>query len=211
MSIPGYLCNFAGCPRLAWVGRFLAPLSLLASEGVRLPIIRILVAGSAVAYWLIITLATSGQSAMKLNSMGYLPMETAAQGSSKLSSPIPFQTVARGSRSGIRESLQAVARSQTEWETLWQKHVSSQSSPPSLPAVDFSNEIVVAIFLGEKPTGGHGVEIIGVDSSDGAVTVSFAEKGPRPGDMQIQAFTQPFHIVRIVNHRSEEVRFRRVS
>jgi hypothetical protein len=43
------------------------------------------------------------------------------------------------------------------------------------------------------------------------VIISFNEKGPRPGDIQIQAFTQPFHIVRIANHRTEEVKFRRVS
>jgi hypothetical protein len=177
----------------------------------RSPKIRILIVGAAVTYSLIVALTTSGLAAMRSNSMESSPIEIAAQGSSKLPSPIPFQTVARGSRSGIRESLQTVARSQIEWEALWQKHVSSQSNPPSLPAVDFSNEIVVAVFLGEKPTGGYGIEIISADPSDGPLTVSFNEKGPRSGDMQIQAFTQPFHIVRIANHRIEEVRFRRVS
>src|SRR4030095_2763552 len=188
-----------------------SPLSMVKRPiDLRLPTIRILVRGAPVACSLI-ALATSGQAAMKSNSTGHSPIEIAAQGSSKSQSPIPFQTVARGSRSGIRESLQTVARSQSEWEALWQKHGSAQSNPPSLPPVDFGNEIVVAIFLGEKPSGGYGIEIIGAEPSDGAVIISFNEKGPRPGDIQIQAFTQPFHIVRIANHRTEEVKFRRVS
>jgi len=148
---------------------------------------------------------------MKSISLDHSLIEVAAQARTKSPSSIPFQTVARGSRSGIGEPLQTVVRSQPEWQALWQKHVSSQSNPPPLPVVDFSNEIVAAVFIGEKPTGGYVIAITSVDPSDGALIVSFNEKGPRPGDLQTQAFTQPFHIVRITNHRSEEVRFRRVS
>ena len=134
----------------------------------------------------------------------------AAQAASNSAHKISFQTVARGFRSGIREPLQAVIRNETEWRALWQKHVSIQADPPPLPTIDFTKDIVAAVFLGEKPTGGYAIEIVGAERNDGTLTVSFNEKRPQPGGMTIQSFTQPFHIVRVAATATENVVFRRL-
>jgi len=122
---------------------------------------------------------------------------------------IPFQTIAKGTRSGVSEAGQVIVRTQAEWNALWQKHSSMESSPSQAPAIDFNKEIVIGIFRGQKPTGGYDVEITSVERSNGTLIVSFREKSPQPGAVLTQAFTQPFHMVRIEINETLAVRFRR--
>jgi len=170
-----------------------------------IPVARHLVASSLLV---LILCGLPEANAMAKNSF---PAEVAAtQAASNLPNKIFFQTVAKGFRSGIRAPLQAVARSQSEWDGLWRKHVSNQTNPPPPPSIDFTKEIVAAVFLGEKPTGGYEIQIVSADRSDGSLTLSFDEKHPPPGGMTIQAFTQPFHIVRVAATGTETVVFRRL-
>ena len=122
---------------------------------------------------------------------------------------IPFQTIAKGTRSGVSEAGQIIVRTQAEWNALWQKHSSMESNRSQAPALDFNKEIVTGIFLGQKPTSGYDVEIISMERSDGTLTVSLREKSPQPGAVLTQAFTQPFHMVRIEINETPAVRFRR--
>jgi len=122
---------------------------------------------------------------------------------------VPLKTIAKGFRSGIREPSQIAVRSQSEWQKLWRQHTSTSTVPAPLPVVDFDKEIVAAVFLGEKPTGGYGVEISSAEVADRALTVFVRETSPKPGAMVTQAINQPFHIVRIETAGVETVSFRR--
>jgi hypothetical protein len=121
---------------------------------------------------------------------------------------LSFQMIAKGYRSGVREPLQTVVRSQAEWDSVWKRH-SVETNPPPPPFVDFKRQIVVAVFLGEKPTGGYDVEIIGAEQSDGALVIHYREKSPLPGSIAIQALTQPFHIIQMVRDDNFKPTFRR--
>ena len=68
---------------------------------------------------------------------------------------------------------------------------------PNAPEVDFSEEMVIAIFSGEKPTGGYSIEITKVELDEDEVTIFFEEVSPEPGQPVTEALTQPFHIVKI--------------
>jgi hypothetical protein len=123
---------------------------------------------------------------------------------------ISFQTIAKGHRSGVLEPLQTVVRNQGDWAALWKKHTSIESNPPLLPDSDFAKHMVVAVFAGEKPTGGHDIEITSVERVDERLLVSFAERSPSPGTIVTQAFTQPFHIAKVASQGSATVSFRRL-
>ena len=127
----------------------------------------------------------------------------------KPAAPVTFRSVGKGYRSGIRAPLQIVARNQSEWNALWRQHVSSDPSSRPPPVVDFDKEVVVALFLGDKPTGGYDVQISRAEQSSDALTIYYREKTPPPGGMVTQALTQPFHIVRIIGEVNSEVIFRR--
>jgi PrcB C-terminal len=135
----------------------------------------------------------------------------AAQNSNQPAIQVPFQSIAKGSRSGVRDSLQLVVRNQAEWDALWKRHVSIETNPPPAPAIDFNKQIVVAVFLGEKPTGGYDVEIIRAEQTDGALVIHYREKNPPPGGIVIQALTQPFHIIRVARDDNLTPAFRRAS
>jgi hypothetical protein len=115
-------------------------------------------------------------------------------------------TVAQGSRSGIEEHREAIVRTAADWPALWKAHGASGSPP----AVDFANDMVVAVFLGTRPTGGFRVEITGAHAEAQSLVVDYVERRPGPEDIVSQALTSPFHIVRLPRHAGP-VSFRLVS
>jgi hypothetical protein len=122
---------------------------------------------------------------------------------------LKFETLAKNTRSGVREPLQIVVRSPEQWKALWKKHVGSDPNSPPAPAVDFNNNIIAAVFSGEKPTGGYTVEITAAEKSDGMLLIHYRETSPRPGGIVTQALTQPFHIVTIVGGSNLQAEFRK--
>ncbi len=124
-------------------------------------------------------------------------------------SEVTFQTLSKGSRSGVRDRRQVILRSQAEWNALWAQHVSVDMNPAPPPTINFATDLVVAVFLGEQPTGGSDVVISRAQRSDGTVIIYFRERAPAPGAIVTQSLTQPFHIVRINNSVDSMVSFRR--
>jgi hypothetical protein len=161
----------------------------------------------AILFSLIATCPACSSKASKPSEKPESTVTTAEAPTTRLS----FQTIDKGSRSGVREPLQTVVRHSAEWNALWQKHASVKPNPPSTPAVDFSKDIVAAVFLGEKPTGGFDVEIVRIDQTATAVVIEYREKSPLPGSVVTQALTQPFHIVKVLGASSLTASFRRAS
>lgn len=117
-----------------------------------------------------------------------------------------LRTIGKGAQSNIDSSRQAVARTQAEWTALWKAH--DYDRP--VPAVDFSREMVVAVFMGSRPTGGYAVEIVSAAEREGALVVSYRERAPSRDAMTAQVLTSPFHMVAIAKHAGE-VRFERAG
>jgi hypothetical protein len=113
-------------------------------------------------------------------------------------------SVARGPMSAIIDSKEVVARSDAEWKTLWQESGSAQP----LPAVDFSKEMVAAVFLGSRPTGGYSVEIVGARLEGEVLIIDYAERRPGRAEIVTQVLTSPFHMVRLPAHKGP-VRFQK--
>jgi hypothetical protein len=104
--------------------------------------------------------------------------------------------------SGIDRAEQLVARTAAEWQSLWQRHAPGRPAP----SVDFTRNMIVAVFLGSRPTGGYQVEITGVRSDGKGVLVEWVERRPAPGQMAAQVLTSPAHIVTVAR-QDGEVRF----
>src|SRR5829696_2876431 len=94
-------------------------------------------------------------------------------------------TVAQGSRSGIEEHREAIVRTAAEWQALWKIHGASTSPP----VIDFANDMVVAIFLGTRPTGGYRVEITAAHPEAQSLVVDYVERRPGADDIVSQALT----------------------
>jgi protease stability complex PrcB-like protein len=112
---------------------------------------------------------------------------------------VPFVTIDQGFRSGVRERKFLVIKNETEWKTLWHTHAQPNVPAKGLPRVDFDKEMVVTVFLGEKPTGGYKVEVTAIEEDRGKsqLRIVLRESKPPAGSIAIQALTQPYHIVRV--------------
>lgn len=106
-------------------------------------------------------------------------------------------TISKGAQSGIKQRLLVTVKDKEGWADLWAQHTSRVVPVPMLPEVDFSREMVVAAFMGEKRTGGYDIEIISATRTAEAVSILFTERAPAPDRFVIQVLTHPYHVVRV--------------
>jgi protease stability complex PrcB-like protein len=103
------------------------------------------------------------------------------------------RTIEKGDQSGIDEARRVLVRTDAEWTALWKQHHPDKPRP----AIDFSKEMVVGVFMGSRPNAGFSTTIISATVANGALIVRYAEKVPAPGSMSAQILTFPFHLVAI--------------
>ena len=111
--------------------------------------------------------------------------------------PLPLRSIAKGAVSGITEPRKDVIRDAESWEKFWGKHRAQAKDGAALPAVNFTNELVIAVTLGRKHTGGYTVEIVRAEPDDQHLLVTVRRTAPRPGALSLQVLTAPFHFVAV--------------
>jgi hypothetical protein len=107
--------------------------------------------------------------------------------------PVAFKTLDRGEQSNIENAREVVVRTAAEWTALWKEHAPSQRPP----AVDFTQSMIVGVFLGYRPTGGHSVEITRIDREGADLVVTYRERRPAKSDIVTQVITMPYQLVTI--------------
>lgn len=119
--------------------------------------------------------------------------------------PLAFETMAKGGWSEHSEEKNYAITNGNDWQDLWDRmHLSPMvglpnqpEKPPALPEADFAREIVIASFQGLKSTGGHSIEIAKITEMQNSVEVLVRKVSPGPNCIVTQAFTSPYHIVKI--------------
>jgi hypothetical protein len=116
---------------------------------------------------------------------------------------IDFTTISRGADSGYQSASQRVIDNQEGWINLWQQHTSDTEPPPPVPQVDFTSYNVVAVFAGEKSTGGYSVEMLTVETRNfqtkdlPSLVIVVEYRQPQPEDFVTEAMTYPYHMIKI--------------
>lgn len=113
---------------------------------------------------------------------------------------IPFETIEKGEYSGYTEKANLVINDEETFFKLWRNYTSIFGCPTCgalvTPKISFSNETIIAVFMGEKNTGGYSISIERISNEGDMVFVFVKETSPQPGDLVTQALTQPYHIVK---------------
>jgi len=104
----------------------------------------------------------------------------------------------KGFSSGVEEALQVAIRTEAEWHAFWRRHTSNTQPPRAPPAVDFSAEMAVCVFMGTQSTGGYSIQIKSIEQGASGLRVVCETTSPR-GGLTTQALTQPYHMVRVAN------------
>jgi len=111
---------------------------------------------------------------------------------------VPFTTVAAGTASGIRSLTLVAIRNPSEWTRVWHTHaVGLRGKEAAEPTIDFTQEMVIAVFAGEVDLDTR-VAIIRIVRDEQRLKVVYRIANPQPGPtpFDLTAAT-PFHIVRL--------------
>lgn len=114
-------------------------------------------------------------------------------------STVSFETLEHGQNSGIEEECLTFAKNKTAWRDLWTAHQSREQDPADRPEVNFSEEIVVAIFKGQSPDGCHGAEIENL-TTDGDTLVVHGAFFVLDAAACTEQITYPVHMVTADRH-----------
>ena len=101
---------------------------------------------------------------------------------------IVFTEIKARPRDVPEEPATKVIRSQTQWRDF------VEGDPPS---VDFASETVVAIFAGQRPTGGFSVKVVSAESRERNATVTYRIEKPPPRSMVPQMISHPFVVAKL--------------
>ena len=117
------------------------------------------------------------------------------------------RTIEKGDQSNIDDARQVVVRTAAEWTKLWQQHNPDRPRP----AVDFSTEMVVGVFMGSRPNAGFSTTIISATAGNGALIVRYKETKPSAGAVTAQVLTFPYHLVAIPKATVTDVKFEKAD
>lgn len=128
---------------------------------------------------------------------------------------VPFQTLAQGTRGNNGPARNLVIRSEQDL-----RRTGVARLIPAGTRVDFNHEMIVAVFMGDQPSGGYGLVITSVERTmlprpminppppaQYALTVAVQERRPAPGSIQPSIMTSPYHVVKLARSK-DRVAFR---
>lgn len=112
-----------------------------------------------------------------------------------------------GAQSWAMTDILLTARDERAWQVLWQLIDLEAGPPGELP----EGAMAVAVFLGQRPTGGYTAAFESVSlEEDGQVVARYLETAPPAGAIVSQALTAPY-AVRLVRADDGVVQFVRAS
>ncbi len=119
--------------------------------------------------------------------------------SGSVAAAVAYTTLAQGTSSAIRGAMRTVIRDQKTWEAQWRAHTANVTPAPAVPSVDFASQMVLAIAMGEQPTGGYsiGVSEVRAGTASTPLTVLVRETRPPKDAIVTQALTSPFHFAAV--------------
>jgi hypothetical protein len=103
------------------------------------------------------------------------------------------RNIDKGANSGITVVREVTIRDAAKWADLWKTHAPDKPRP----AIDFSKEMVVGVFLGGRMTGGFSVEILSAKNESGVFVVHYRETRPPSDKLTAQVITTPYHLAAV--------------
>ncbi|HET7308296.1 MAG TPA: protease complex subunit PrcB family protein [Gammaproteobacteria bacterium] len=120
----------------------------------------------------------------------------ATPGDSAASPSAPFEVVLSGRHSGVYKQYFTVIRDSETFVAVWRRATARQYPQPAPPEIDFSRSMVIAVFLGERRSGGYQIGVGALTPSPGGLRVTVRETRPGAGCNTTQALTEPFEIIK---------------
>lgn len=112
--------------------------------------------------------------------------------------PLGFNTIDEGGYAyGIEEAKNVVIKDQARWKAIWNKVHENDPDDVDLPAIDFQNKMIIAVFDGKHSSGGFDITIDQVCKTNNATQVNVIKEQPGSGCNVTMAITSPYQIVKV--------------
>ncbi|OIQ37626.1 MAG: hypothetical protein BM563_08115 [Bacteroidetes bacterium MedPE-SWsnd-G1] len=108
---------------------------------------------------------------------------------------IQFETLVQGSNGGYLNNEFIIVKNQDELKTVYTQINKVRKPGFPIPKIDFEKELILALFLGEKTTGGHAISITKIIETIDEVQVFVQTNAP--DGMATSAMTQPYYFCKI--------------
>ena len=99
------------------------------------------------------------------------------------------QTRFRGYYSGVTKSGEKVIDNLDAWQKVWKVVHKTVTPKPQLPPVDFEKQVVLAVFMGEKSTGGYEIKITSIKETDQALVLAAGRESIRHVELALHPHT----------------------
>jgi hypothetical protein len=107
--------------------------------------------------------------------------------------PVGFIALYSGEQSSITTRTNYVITTADELRALWKL---IETNGAAVPTIDFTKDVIIAVFAGEKPTTGYSVAVTKItDTQERTVTIEL--KAPGPTCLAGEAVTTPFEILQV--------------
>jgi len=136
-------------------------------------------------------------SGHKVEQVGFLP---------KSGSPIAYKTIVSDSFSNIETPREVVIKDAAAWSALWAEHSKTKIAAPD---VDFSRNMLVAVFAGSGNAGCGTFDVVNVMSKGGKVLVEYEYRDMSPVAICLAVVTQPVRVV-VLPKVDAPVEFRKI-
>lgn len=107
------------------------------------------------------------------------------------------ETLFASAASGVMSSRRQVIRSETELADAWAEVTGLLVSAEPAPDIDFSAGQVLLVAMGERPSGGYGIDVTSVAEESGTLYAVVDEVSPGADCLTTAALTQPVLVLRV--------------
>lgn len=111
---------------------------------------------------------------------------------------IAYENITRGNYSNISRARQLIIMDKHDWLSFWRIHSGNQKL--RRPRINFDRDMVIAVFAGQQPSDGYGLEVESVSKKDEIITVEFSFHVPPDNAAVSLTPTQPYIIIKIPRH-----------
>jgi len=130
-----------------------------------------------------------------------------------LEQPLAMEQIEVGGQSAAEgDGLQfRIIADPEEFARVYAEIHGGETPQPSPPTIDFAHSVVLAAFLGQRPSAGYGIRLGPaehvVDDRGPWLQVTVTTRRPPPGAITAQVITSPYCLVRVARGEYRRVRF----
>ena len=118
---------------------------------------------------------------------------------------IAFQIIAQDNFGGMTDSKFITIKDENSLNEIYNLISKGRMPELEIPALDFEKETVIALFLGEKTSGGHSITVQQIENISDKVIITYKIDSPKKGEMVTTVMTQPYCIIKMPKTLKEVV------